>query len=176
MPSPVITPGPDLATPPAVVAVARPAEDGPAPPTLKLTPHAAPSSTPAPARRAPSMLVGKHRHAVTGGVAMSLLGVGGVAWAIDPSALEPSSPLMIAPVLTLAFQALMALIGYLRDYGAERLEAEKARTADAQERTREALGKLAHAEAQVARMEKERDDERAAKLAEALDEIKRLRG
>lgn len=175
MPIPV-TPDQEPACPPAVVALVRATEDGPPPPAVKLTPHAAPPSAPSPARRAPSMLVGKGRHAVTGGVAMSLLGVGGVAWAVDPSALEPSSPLMLAPAFTLAAQALMALIGYLRDYGAERMDAEKARTADAQERTREALGKIAALEAQVARMEKERDDEREAKLIEALEEIRRLRG
>ena len=173
---PVTPQDPDALAPPAVVASVRATEDGPPPPLAKLAPQAAAPLAPAPARRAPSMLVGKGRHLVTGGVSMSLLGAGGVAWALDPSTVEPSSPLMLAPAFTLAAQALMALIGYLRDYGAERMEAEKQRTADAQERAREAAAKAEALEAQIARMEKERDDEQKAKLAEALEEIKRLRG
>lgn len=167
---------PDSMAPPAALVAAMPTEDGP-PPLGVLASKTSPSHAASPPlERAPSRFTGKARHLVTGSVALGLLGVGGAAWAVDPSALEPSSPLMLAPAVTLAAQAVMALIGYLRDYGAERLEVERRRAEEAAELRRAAERRAAELEAVIERMEKERDDAREAALQEALAEVRRLRG
>lgn len=170
------TPDPDALAPPAALVATMPTEDGPPPlgavPSKASRAHTASS----PPQRAPSRFTGKARHLVTGSVALGLLGTGGAAWAVDPSALEPSSPLMLAPAVTLAAQAVMALIGYLRDYGAERLEVERRRAEEAAELRRAAERRAAELDATIERMEKERDDAREAALQEALAEVRRLRG
>jgi phytoene dehydrogenase-like protein len=89
--------------------------------------------------------------------------------------LDASSPLMIAPVLTLAAQAVMALIGYLRDYGAERLEAERARAAEALEGRRVAQAEAAALREELRRREEREDAEKEARYLKALEELEELR-
>jgi hypothetical protein len=188
MPS-IVSPTPDPDTYPSASIVA-PCRDEDAPPPMPLLSGGQPTPphrlhTPRPP--AHSLLTGKGRHVVTGGTAVAFLGMGGVAYALDPAALDPSSPLMLAPVFTLAAQAVMALIGYLRDYGAERLEAERdrgaerleierARVAEAREGRRVAEAEAAALREELRRREEREDAEREARYTEALEEIKRLRG
>jgi len=174
-PLPHTTPDPGAATtPPAIVATVPDGGTPPLPPLLTPQPH---PRAPAPARGAPSMLVGKGRHIVTGGAALGVLGVEGAAWALDPAALS-TAPEMLAlgPLAILASQIIMALLGYLRDYGKERLDAERRRTEDALERLRISEGRAVTLEARIALLEKEQDDAREALLTKALAELERLRG
>ena len=170
MPIPASPSGPDIYPPPAAIVAAAPVEMLP-------PPLSAPKSSPSVPRPAParSVLTGKARHVVTGASALTMLGVGGAAWAADPASLDASSPLMIAPVLTLAAQAVMALIGYLRDYGAERLEAERARAAEALEGRRVAQAEAAALREELRRREEREDAEREARYLKALEELEELR-
>lgn len=177
MPILTTTPDPDIYSPRVQIVATQPTDDAPPPPFGGM-PQPTPPTPPKVVKPAASasMLTSKSRHVVTGGAALTMLGMGGVAWAADPSSVDPSSPLMLAPVATLAAQAVMALIGYLRDYGAERLEAERARVAEAQEARRLALAEAAALREELRRRDEREDAEREARLAEALEEIKRLRG
>lgn len=163
-------PGPDVYAPPAAIVASAPVEVTP-------PPLHAPKSSPSVPRPAPvrGVLAGKTRHVVTGGAALTMLGVGGAAWAADPASLDASSPLMIAPALTLAAQAIMALIAYLRDYGAERLEAERTRTAEALEARRVAQAEAAALREELRRREEREDAEKEARYLKAMQELEELR-
>jgi hypothetical protein len=170
MPIPSSPPGPDVYAPPAAIVATVPVEVTPPPLPAPTRPPSVPR--PAPAR---SMLTGKARHVVTGASALTMLGVGTSAWAVDPASLDASSPLMVAPVLTLAAQAVMALIGYLRDYGAERLEMERARTAEALEGRRVAQAEAAALREELHRREEREAAEREARYLAAMEELEELR-
>lgn len=143
-----------------------------APPTA--TPPFAPSLADA-SPRVPSFYTGKSRHLVTGGLSVLGLGYGGVAYSMDPAhGLDPTSPLVLAPVLTLAGQALMALIGYLRDYGAEKMEAEKQRTSEAQRRAEAAEAHARQLQEEIARRDAREDEAREAENRRLLARIEKM--
>lgn len=150
--------------PPLVILTTRPSPAMIAPPD-----PAPPISTPAQGsqRADRHLLTGRNRHLVTFCLALSTLGVGGGAYAMDPSA-AGGDTLLVAPIVTLGAQAVMALVGYLRDYGKDKLDAEKQRTLEANARAEKAEARIANLEAELRRIDAERDKQRE-------DENQRLR-
>ena len=165
-PVPHSTPDPEATTTPPAIVAEQPI--GSVPPPLPMVRRAAIAPLPRAVTPPPSLWVSKGRHLVVGGVSLSWLGIGSTAYAMDSNgaALETMA---YGGAATLAMQAIMGLIGYLRDYGKERLDAANLRAEKAETR-------VAELEAEVRRREEREDAAREAALQDALAEIKRLRG
>lgn len=107
----------------------------------------------------------KTRHAWSGGTALASLLVGGGAYAMDPAqGLDIASPLVFGPIATLGVQLIKSLIDTWRDYGADKLDAERARAEAALQREAVAQAQIKELQAEIARRDKRDDEAREAEL------------
>jgi hypothetical protein len=136
-------------------------------------PWLAPRPAPLPAKPTP-LVTGRNRHMVTLGTALGMLGLGGGAYAMDPTSAAGGEVLMVAPIVTLGAQAVMALIGYLRDYGKEKLDGERQRTLEAIARAEKAEQRAAELEAEIKRRDAREDEAREAENKRLREQVEAL--
>lgn len=157
--------------PPPIILTPRPAPTLVAPPNPDppQAHHAAPSAQ----TKAP-FSTGRNRHLVTLGSVFTMLGISGGAYAMDGGGGVSSEVLMVAPAVTLAGQAVMALLGYLRDYGKDKLDAEKQRTQEALARAEKEAQRCAELQAEIARRDAREDEKREAENQRLREQVEAL--